>query len=193
MARKMARICWNTNNWKKPSGCSGKSTSEDTYEYQYDFGHEEWLFDLEKLIDGYHYGYLTPIQKYWDTYQGETLKIRLYTYNSDDRDWYWVGWLNSVEVISRDERDKVREEYQKRGWIDLMKEEVAAVGAHYKDPDSPGNCFNIKFKPSDIALEKNGLQLFDEDQKVNNTRYMLLNYDTWALEVGVNSGKGGIR
>jgi hypothetical protein len=181
MERKMARICWNTNNWERPSGGSGKSTSEKTFECQYGFGHEEWLFDLKRLIEGYHYGYLRPIKKHWDTYQGETYKILLYTYDSNTLNWYWVGWLNNVEVTSRDEHNKVRKEYQRRGWTDLMKQEVAGVGAHYKEQDAPDYCFNIKFKPTDIALVNNGHQLFDDNQTMNNTRYMLLDYDRWAL------------
>lgn len=29
---KIARICWNTHDWKRPSGSEGKSQSEESYE-----------------------------------------------------------------------------------------------------------------------------------------------------------------
>ena len=38
---KIARICWNSHNWKRPSGSEGKSASPDTYENEQGFGHEE--------------------------------------------------------------------------------------------------------------------------------------------------------
>ena len=59
---KIARICWNTNYWQKPSGKDGKS--KDTYELINGYGHEEWLFDKEKIIDGYHYSFLQGIKPY---------------------------------------------------------------------------------------------------------------------------------
>jgi hypothetical protein len=49
---RIARICWNTNGWIKPSGKKGKSKSH-SHEYIYGFGHEEWNFDTEKIINGY--------------------------------------------------------------------------------------------------------------------------------------------
>lgn len=39
---KVARLCWNTNEWRRPSGRKGKSKSNDAYENEMGFGHEEW-------------------------------------------------------------------------------------------------------------------------------------------------------
>ena len=38
---KIARICWNTHDWKRPSGSEGKSQSDGSYEKKIGFGHEE--------------------------------------------------------------------------------------------------------------------------------------------------------
>ena len=54
---KVARLCWNTNEWRRPSGRKGKSKSSDSYEKGMGFGHKEWLLDDSKIINGYHYGY----------------------------------------------------------------------------------------------------------------------------------------
>ena len=40
---KIARICWNTKDWKLPSGTEGKSREKYAYENNVGFGHEEWL------------------------------------------------------------------------------------------------------------------------------------------------------
>jgi hypothetical protein len=178
---KMARICWNSDNyWRKPSGREGKSLSTSSYERKYGFGHEEWLFDLDKTIDGYHYGAIQPIGAHQDSYyeycekNKVCFKILLYTRNAVDKKWYWVGWLNKVEVISSKEAKKIYEEYKKLGWLDLMKEDLMSVGGKIDELDS-GNICNIKFLPDDIIPMNNGLQPFDINQKMTNHRYILLN------------------
>lgn len=53
---KIARIYWNTHDWKLPSGREGKTENKDAYEVIVGFGHEEWLLDDSKILpDGYHY------------------------------------------------------------------------------------------------------------------------------------------
>ena len=47
---KIARICWNTNNWERPSGSYGKSTVESSYENFSGYGYEEWLLDNSKIM-----------------------------------------------------------------------------------------------------------------------------------------------
>ena len=52
---KIARICWNTHDWKRPSGSEGKSRVDSSYEKSVGFGHEEWLLDDTRVMpDGYH-------------------------------------------------------------------------------------------------------------------------------------------
>jgi hypothetical protein len=63
---RFSKICWNYNGWHKPSGLDGKSRDAEAYERKYKFGHEEWLFDFDKLINGYHYEALHSIGKFRD-------------------------------------------------------------------------------------------------------------------------------
>lgn len=178
MEQKMARICWNSNNWRIPSGRDGKSLDTKSYENKNGFGHEEWLFDLEKIINGYHYGALQPIGKHQDSYQGQVFNILLYTYKSDDKEWYWVGWLNNVIAISKEESINVYEEYKNRGWLEEMKNNLAAVEANQNELNTYSSyCFNVKFLPSEIIPVSSGLQLFNDDQKIQHNRYTLLNID----------------
>lgn len=58
---KISKICWNSEGWKFPSGSKGKSVVSESYETKYGFGHEEWLFDKSRMIDGYHYAFLQPL------------------------------------------------------------------------------------------------------------------------------------
>lgn len=79
--KRVARICWNKYGWVKPSGKEGKSRYKDSHEAQYGYGHEEWLFDIGKTINGYHYGFLEPVRKQQNAYAGNTYDIWLYTIN----------------------------------------------------------------------------------------------------------------
>jgi hypothetical protein len=188
MEGKMARICWNSNNWRSPSGRKGKSLDVSSYEHINGFGHEEWLFDTDKTINGYHYGAIQPIGKHQGTYQGQIFNILLYTYKADDKEWYWVGWLNNVITIPHNEAMEVYEEYKKQGWLDSMKKELALVGANQDELDSFNNyCFNVKFLPNDIVSTNNGLQLFTVDQKITHNRYTLLNIDPQIINSFKNS------
>jgi hypothetical protein len=188
MEEKMARICWNSNNWRKPSGREGKSNDASSYEYINGFGHEEWLFDLDKTINGYHYGAIQPIGRHQDKYQGKTFRILLYTYKADDKEWYWTGWLNNVMAISRKEAMEIYEEYKKRGWLYSMKSDLVSVGANQDELNSFNNyCFNIKFLPCDTISVNNGLQLFEINQKMKHNRYTLLNIDSEIINSFENS------
>ena len=42
---RMSRICWNSEGWIKPTGKEGKSKYKESFEFQHNYGHEEWLFD----------------------------------------------------------------------------------------------------------------------------------------------------
>jgi hypothetical protein len=50
--RYIARVCWNTRNWVRPSGDAPLVEHADTYASTNGFGHEEWLFNFAWLLDG---------------------------------------------------------------------------------------------------------------------------------------------
>jgi len=177
---KLARICWNDYGWVKPSGRYGKSKSTDSHEGLRGFGHEEWLLDIEKLIDGYHYGFLQPIGKYYDKYIGETFNISLFSIHNDEHQFYWVGKLNNVEVISREESRRIIAIYKKNGWWDELKNDLKKEGLKKDDYDiwdDPKSYFNVRFKPEEV---KNILKPFPfkNDGIIPAYRYTLYNYDS---------------
>ena len=97
---KITRICWNTENWERPSGPEGKSKAEGSFEQKYHFGHEEWLFDERMILsDGYLYGYLQALLRP-DCHKGKTYDIHLFSINSDTQDRLYVGCLRNAEVLT---------------------------------------------------------------------------------------------
>ena len=78
---KIARICWNTHDWKRPSGSEGKSLSDGSYEKKIGFGHEEWILDDSRIYEpnGYHYGFLQPMNVASGKHIGAVYDIHLFS------------------------------------------------------------------------------------------------------------------
>lgn len=149
---RIARMCWNNLGWIKPSGRKGKSKNK-SHEKIYGFGHEEWNFDTEKLIDEYKFGFLEPIQRNRDLYIDMDIDILLYTVNSETKLKYWVGKLENVKVISRKESSSAYKLYRQKGWLDEMKQDLGSINLEsnlLNEFITESEIFNIKFKVDDL-------------------------------------------
>lgn len=151
---RIARLAYNTNGWESPSGWYGKSKTKSSYEKTNGYGHEEWLLDFSKLIKGYHYGYLEPVNKNLAAYEGRTFNIYLFTVNSATSQKVWIGKINNAEVIGGDVSEEIKATYQRKGWYQEMKEDLEALGLNSDKLDqwSGDALFNVRFKPSDFEL-----------------------------------------
>lgn len=153
-----ARVCFNTNGWQGPSGPDGKSRSLDAHERIHGFGFEEWLFDFDRLIDGYHYGHLTPILHARADRLKEPLRLQLYTHNSRSGEWLWVGRIDPAIALSEDEAQSAWSEYERRGWVAEMCAELdqhadREASAYFRKAGKhPINALNVRFKPEDAVL-----------------------------------------
>lgn len=174
---KISRICWNNNNWVKPSGKIGKSKNKESFEYKHGYGYEEWLLDLEKIIDGYHYGFLEPINKYKNIYENRMFDISLYSINSETSERWWVGNIKNVRIISLEESDTIFNQYKIAGWLNEMRNQIKEMGGDLLefDKQKPNMFFNIKFTPYDLELLDCPLKLAQSDKAVTSTYYTLLN------------------
>lgn len=145
---KLARICWNTEGWKKPSGNFGKSIVGSSYKHNSGFGYEEWLFDTSKTIDGYHYGFLQAMTV--RRHQNKIYDIHLFAI-SPKMERIYLGCLKNAVVVSSRESKDIAKIYMKNGWIKEMEEDIANVGG------KPRNwlkerMFNVKFKFSEAMI-----------------------------------------
>lgn len=172
---KVARICWNTNGWKSPSGKQGKSKNKNAYENEMGYGHEEWLFDPSREINGYHYSFLQQMNK-TKVHLGQVYTIHLYTFNTSGTKCY-IGKIKNVECITDDESKSARLVYRKNNWFKEMSYEInAALG--YKALARFSTNFNIKFKLSDIELEDELLEIDKTDPNTKASYYVLMNKKT---------------
>ena len=172
---KLARICWNTENWKFPSGSKGKSVSLDAYEADTGFGHEEWLFDKSKIIDNYHYAFLQPLFLKTDKHFDKIYNISLFTINNLNKEYY-VGKIKNVECITNEESERIHDIYKTKGWLEKMRVDVERVGANYAklSQTDPRTFFNIRFKFEDLLLPDELIEISKNDVNITTNRYKLL-------------------
>lgn len=173
---KIARICWNTRDWKRPSGSEGKSRNENTYENTIGFGHEEWLLDETKVMpDGYHYSFLQPINTQSKKYAGNVYNIHLFTFNPMHLKEY-VGCIKNVECISSIQAQNAYKYYKKCGWLREMKKDVIYAGGKVTDMNADGLMFNIRFKFGNADIQySNRPVISKDDPNTHGLYYKLMN------------------
>lgn len=183
--KRIARIAYNTEGWIEPSGKYGKSKSKNSHEFNYGYGHEEWLFDLAKTYKGYHYAFLEPVRKQHQAYEGNIFDVVLYTINGDTKQRYFVGEIDNVEVLTEEQAEEIYSHYEERGWLHEMEQQIINKNIH---PDGFSNwkglsLFNIRFKASDVKLAESLDIEIPPDNPINNlNRYAFAHYkEEYAL------------
>ena len=129
MENKYCRICWNTNGWQKPSNDAAFIESSKSYVAQNQFGHEEWLFNYEWIIDDFRYGFLQTIRKFYDKYVGDSCSIMLYTI-SPEKETLLVGHLRHVHIPTESQLERVLDIARRWGWLDEMRASVELIGGN---------------------------------------------------------------
>ncbi|MFA5118808.1 MAG: hypothetical protein WC695_08175 [Candidatus Omnitrophota bacterium] len=172
---KIARICWNTEGWRFPSGPLGKSSDSNSYEAEHGYGHEEWLFDRSRIIDGFHYAFLEPLNVASGKHYRKVYNISLFTINGSGQKLY-VGDIRNAICISKDDAEKVYKTYEKNGWIKEMADDISRIGA---DPslfveNLSKYIFNVKFRFEDLNKLDEPEEISKDDLNITTNRFKLL-------------------
>ncbi len=183
---KYCRICWNTRNWRLPSGDARHWETGESYVAEHGFGHEEWLFNFEWLLSGYEpddrreyrYGFLQPIGKYRSAYVGQTFSILLYTVDPG-RSTKAVALINDAYVPHKDELSWVLQRTREQGWLDLMRRHLRDLGISDKPllAPSPPSVANIRFAPQDVRFFDPMITLAPPHKATSIYRYQPLDWD----------------
>lgn len=173
---KIARLCWNENGWKYPSGARGKSMNGYSYENRYGFGHEEWLFDKSKNINGCHYAFIEAFRIIGNHHIDKIYNVKLYSINSHNNRKYYIGEIKNLTAISEEESKSIYEIYSERGWIQEMIQQVKTNGGEWKPTTEQDSCmlFNVKFCFDDAILFDEYKLIAENDININSTHFVLL-------------------
>ena len=170
-----ARVCWNTNNWLCPSGDAKRIESGDNYAAQMGFGHEEWLFNFNWMLDGYKYAFLQPVNKSIARVEGRIINAKIFSVAAQNR-WLYVGEIGECEILTQEQSRFALDKFKSRGWLSEMEAQVKAVGGNIaglrgKDPRS---IFNIRFLAENATLYDPPVPVPDGDSIRRLKRYSLV-------------------
>ncbi|MEW9570245.1 hypothetical protein ABQJ54_00630 [Rhodanobacter sp. Si-c] len=166
---KVARLCWNTNYWHCPTGREGKLTDEDTFEGEHGFGHEEWLFDHSTLIDGWKYGSIQALNRSQKKYEGQRLNLLLYTINHASKQRYWVGAIDGIEVLTKQDARQIGRTYWRLGWLKTMREQVKSLGLKAGTLNRVETLVNVRYRPESLRMFESPMPFPSED--LRSARY----------------------
>lgn len=145
-----ARITHNTQGYQKPSGADGKSASKVTFEGQFKFAWDEWLFNSSFRDNHYHYGFIQGLQhapcvKYKDLY--------LVSYNSTTKLWTLQARLSEIERFDAN-LEKLKNHYiASRLWQTMMQDLDAYQQAEAKRlmQINFGNIVNVRYQDKHLT------------------------------------------
>lgn len=174
---KITRIAYNSAEWQRPTGEAKKSEGGETYNRLHGFGHEEWLFRAEWLIDGWRYAFIEGINKSHAKLvkAGQTIDLTLFTKQPDKKRRY-VATIQAVECLDDQQAADALTEFKRRGWFDIMQQEILAVGG---DPSALGaakwakHVLNVRFRLENVTLFPAKTYAAADDPVQNLARYML--------------------
>lgn len=175
---RIAKLCWNENYWRFPSGTVGKSNDAKSFERRYGYGHEEWIFDYSKTIKGYHHSYLQSVQKFYGAYAGRVFDIYFWAHDSSRGKSVWIGKIKNVHVISEEEAEAAYAIYRRNGWNIEMMNQIEAVNADSKRfrryESNPIFIFNISFRPENATVFSDRYPVENFQQAIGTYRQQLV-------------------
>jgi len=168
-------MCWNAQNWIRPSGDAALVETPNTYASKMGFGHEDWLFNFNWLIDGWKYSFLQPVNKSLARFEGAIIDVRLFTVAGAKR-WFYVGEIGQCQVLSPRQAQHARDQFKTRGWLREMEKHVRAVGGNVGGlrENDPRNVFNIRFRRKNAELYDPPVPVDEGDAIRRIKRYALV-------------------
>jgi hypothetical protein len=156
----LAKVSFNNNNWKKPSGLYGKCKSFFKgiyFEWQNGFAWEEWNFSKSRILeDGYQYGFLQAVHND-DNLRNKSFKdVVLFTTvctEGENPKYYILGHIQELETLSYNMSRIAREKLGENGVLVKMGNDVTEINGNKKTfDDNLNSCINIRYKKEHIKL-----------------------------------------
>ena len=176
---RLARIAFNSSGWKRPTGEAGEHESGETYNAQNKFGHEDWLFRSEWVLDGWRYAFIQGLNKGRETYLGQSLNVTLYTIQPDKRRRL-VSTIYGLESLSVVQAQDALNAFRAKGWLKIMQDEVKTIGGNAEAlgaPEWAPNVLNVRFRLTNTELHLPDTFLTESEWIQNRHRYILYKFE----------------
>lgn len=125
----VARLSYNSQRWWRPTHASEVKEAGDSYRSRFGFGHEDWLFRNDWLLDGWRYGFVQGVNKSRNALlkRNTPFDLRLFTMAAPG-DRRAVAEIAEVECLTDGAALEAVGAFERNGWLDLMRDEVIAAG-----------------------------------------------------------------
>lgn len=178
---RITRISFNSDGWRRPTGDARQDEGAETYNGQNGFGHEEWLFRSEWLINGWRYAFLQGVNKSYKALcrLQKPFDVTLFTKEPDGRRRY-VATILEVECVPPEMASEVAAEFKARGWYQQMINEIEAVGgrsAALGDAGWTPEIINIRYRLENVRMAAPGEYAGPGDPILQLNRYILTNVE----------------
>jgi hypothetical protein len=185
--RKIARIAYNSSRWNHPTGEARKSEAPGTYNYENGFGHEDWLFRSDWLLNGWRYGFIQGVNRSRLRNQGP-IDLTVYTIEPKKGPRF-VANIHNLEFLSDEQAKDAVDSFRKSGWLKIMQNEVKEVDGKAEalgDPQWVKEILNVRFRWDEVDFFPENSFAESNDQWLKNRhRYQLYDFkdvDTERVE-----------
>lgn len=173
----LTRIAYNSANWQRPTGEARQFEVAGTYNHEHGFGHEDWLFRSEWLIDGWRYAFLQGVNKSHARLvkEGRPVDLTLFTIQPDKKRRY-VATLRDVECLDEHQSRDALKAFKELGFYAAMVEEIEAVGGNVAalgDAKWAKHVLNVRFRWDKVSLFPPGTFAEAGDPVLKLMRYQL--------------------
>lgn len=192
---RLARIGYNSAGWQRPTGEAGEQESAETYNAKNRFGHEDWLFRAEWVIDGWRYAFIQGLNKNRRAYIGRPLDISLFTIEPDKRRRL-IATIYGLEALDDDQARNALDACRSRGWLKTMQDEVVAIGGNTEALGAPKwaeHVLNVRYRVVNVDAYPTGTYLPDDEWIHDRHRYMLDRFEgseRERVEAGIRGRQG---
>ncbi|VVO30129.1 hypothetical protein [Pseudomonas fluorescens] len=152
----LTRLCYNTENWKKPSGVAPAKEVKSSHTSKFGFGHEEWLFRDDWVVDGWRYAFVQGVNKSRKRLlkDAQPFDLHLFSIEPNAKRRY-VGEIREVEALTDHQAQDALELFKEKGWHREMREEIAQIGRNPEDlgrDEYATHVLNIRFRLDNVTL-----------------------------------------
>ena len=182
--RRLARIAYNSEGWQRPTGEAGDQESGDTYNAQNGFGHEDWLFRAEWVMDGWRYAFLQGFNNNREACIGQTLDVTLFTIQPDKKRRL-VATIYGLETLSDERAKDALRIFRREGWIKTMQDEVITINrkpAALGHPAWAKDVLNVRYRLENADMYPPDTFLHDDEWIRNRHRYQLYEFEKFHQE-----------
>lgn len=152
----VTRLAYNSHHWRRPTTAAEVQEAGDTYRNENGFGHEDWLFRDEWQLDGWRYAFVQGVNnsRVKLLREGKPFNLRLFTMPAPS-DRRAVAEIRDVECLDDRAAAAAVAAYERLGWLDTMRAEVAAAGGRPEALDETGHAphtLNLRYRLDNLSM-----------------------------------------